>query len=398
MTATETAPGTETSTALVLIQQKDAPQFFVANGLDPIIEKIRAEVTGIVPDISTPKGRKEIASLAYKVAQSKTAVDEMGKNLTEEWKTKSNAVDAERKRWREAMDALKEEVRAPLTEWENKEKERVAGHESALVEFDKLAVFTEPHPSSAEVANRLDSLASLYDGRDWQEFAKRAELARDAALKRLESVLAASQKYEAEQAELARLRREEEERKRREHEERLKAEAAEQARKEAEEKAQKAAEEEAARVKAEQERQEQERLRIQQEADAAAAREEAAKREAAESEERARKAEEERLAAIAKAEADRIAAAEQAERDRREAEEAAAQRERDRIAAEQRQREEEAAKREADKAHRAKINNAALEALLTVLAGDNLLTAEAAAKAVVAAIAKGQIPHVKISY
>lgn len=397
MTATETAPETETSTALVLIQQKDAPQYFVANGLDPIIEKIRAEVTGIVPDISTPKGRKEIASLAYKVAQSKTAVDEMGKNLTEEWKTKSKAVDAERKRWREAMDALKEEVRAPLTEWENADKARIAAHEAALIDLDALAANLDGL-TAAELEARIAQAKEVFQHRDWQEFGQRAQSSHDQVEDKLQKKLEARRQYEAEQAELARLRREEAERQQRERDERLKAEAAEQARKDAEEKARKEAEEEAARVKAEQERQEQERLRIQQEAEAAAAREEAAKREAAEAEARAKKAEEERKAAEEKAEADRIAAAEQAERDRKEAEEAAAQRERDRIAAEQRQREEETARREADKAHRAKIDNEAMKALLTVLASDNLLTAAAAANAVVAAIAKGQIPHVKISY
>ncbi|EES5368095.1 cell envelope biogenesis protein TolA, partial [Escherichia coli] len=34
-----------------------------------------------VPDITTAKGRKEIAYLAYKVAQTKTYLDGLGKDL-----------------------------------------------------------------------------------------------------------------------------------------------------------------------------------------------------------------------------------------------------------------------------------------------------------------------------
>lgn len=399
----------QTSTALAIIESKDPAEFYVANGLDPVIEAIRKEVTGIVPDISTKKGRDEIASRAYKVAKSKTYLDELGKNLTEEWKTKSKAVDAERKRMREEMDALKEEVRAPLTEWEDKEKARIAAHEAALIDLVASAANLDGM-TAAELEARIAQAKDAHQQRDWQEFGQRAQTSHDQVQEKLQKKLEARRQYEAEQAELERLRREEAERKQREHEERIAAEAAEQARLEAEAEAKRKADEEAARVKAEQERQEQERQRIEREKQ-----EEERKR--LEAEERARKAEEDRLAAIAqaehaerdrlaaaekaeadrkaaaeKAEADRIAAAEKAERERKEAEEAAAQRERDRIAEEERQRQEEAAKREADKAHRGKINREALTAFVS--AG---LTEEHA-KLAVEAIAKGEIPHVKISY
>lgn len=69
----------------------------------------------------------------------------------------------------------------------------------------------------------------------------------------------------------------------------------------------------------------------------------------------------------------------------------------DRIEAERKAEAEAAAKREADKKHRAKINNEAIDALVTVLAGDTYL-ARTAATAIIEAIAKGTVPHVKISY
>ncbi|OJW20518.1 MAG: hypothetical protein BGO51_21990 [Rhodospirillales bacterium 69-11] len=83
---------------------------------------------------------------------------------------------------------------------------------------------------------------------------------------------------------------------------------------------------------------------------------------------------------------------EAAEKAAKEAEERAAQKERERIEAEKKAEADAAAKREADKKHRARINNEALGGL--VAAG---LT-EDQGKAVVEAIAKGQIPNVKITY
>ncbi|WP_020472384.1 coiled-coil domain-containing protein [Zavarzinella formosa] len=404
---------------LVVLEQLKPLEIFTPEGVDDILAKLTKEARSHVLDISTEAGRDHIRSLAYKIARSKTHLDDMGKDLVADAKDKIKLVDAERKRIRDSLDSLKDEIRAPLTEWENREQERVKAHEAALLGFHAAANFTGPNPPSAEVQARLDGLEALH-ARDWQEFAKRAELARDTARKQLSDALAASQKHEAEQAELERLRREDAERKQRERDEQIKAEAAAKAKAEAEAQAKAVAEAEAARVKAEadaeaarvkaeMEMAEQERQRLQRE-------KEAAEREIAEADARARKAEDDRLAAIKKAEADRKAAAVQAERDRLAAEakaaadaknaaekaarekEAAVQAERDRAEATRKAEQEATAKREADKRHRAKVNNEALEALNAVMAGDGLLSAGAAAKAVVESIAKGLIPHVKISY
>ena len=49
-------------------------------------------------DVSTPGGRQVIRSTAYKIARSKTALDEMGKGLGEDMRAKVNAINADRKR------------------------------------------------------------------------------------------------------------------------------------------------------------------------------------------------------------------------------------------------------------------------------------------------------------
>jgi colicin import membrane protein len=381
---------------LIALEKLTPMQVFNDGGIDPIIERIEQEARSTLLDISTKKGREEVKSLAYKIAQSKTALDKMGKDLVAGWKEQANRVDQERSRIWGRLEALQKEIRSPLTEWENKEKDRIAGHEMELVTLGQCATYAELNTlPSAQITGLIDKANEIH-ARDWQEFAARAGTVKEDVLARLQKKLAESSQREAQQAEIERLRREEEERKRREHEERIARAAAEQARKAAEEKARKEAEAEAARVRAEQERAEQERLRIQ--------------REKEEAEARAKKSEEDRIAAIAEAEEARIAAAAKAEADRKAAEEkarqdsiaaaeaakraaeAAAKRERDRIEAEQRAEAEATAKREADKKHRAKINNEVLAAL--VAAG----LSEDHAKVVITAVAKGDVPHVAIRY
>ena len=341
----------ESSNALAIIEEKNVARYFEPQGLDPVIEKIRAEVTSIVSDISTKTGREEIRSRAAKLARTKIALDELGKKLTEDQKRQIKAVDAERARAWDALEALQKEVRAPLTAWENKEKDRVAAHEAALAAIPESPAYGQ-HETAEELAERLTSLEQ-YPARDWEEFAERASLALFKELSRTRDLLASARKREAEQAELARLRQEEAERKQREHEERLKAEAAAKARAEAEA----VAMAEAVKI---------ERARV-------------------EAEERAEKAEAARIAAETKALADLKAAEQRAE--------AAAKAERDRIEAERKAEADATAAREADKAHRAKVNNEALNAVIAS-AG---VTPEIA-RAVISAIAKGLIPHVKIRY
>lgn len=102
--------------------------------LDEILKKIKDEALSFVPDLTTAGGRKEVASMAYKVSQSKTAIDNAGKELTAEWKKKSKAVDESRKAAREFLDNLRDQVRQPLTEWEEAEKARI---EKERIEAEK---------------------------------------------------------------------------------------------------------------------------------------------------------------------------------------------------------------------------------------------------------------------
>lgn len=219
---------------LIVIPRETALEVFTKEGsIEPYLEQIKAAVTGIVPDLSTKKGRDAIASLAYKVAKSKTYLDGEGKRLVDEYKEIPKKIDATRKKARDFLDQLKDEVRQPLTDWENAEKARVEGLKQRLSFFDTVCQGLEDMPS-CEIRARMEQVVSTEMGETWQEFASYAEQAKMGAERTLAAAFQKRQQYEAEQEELARLRREAEERAQRDREEQIRREAAEQAQREAE--------------------------------------------------------------------------------------------------------------------------------------------------------------------
>ncbi|EPM1802358.1 TPA: hypothetical protein OMI73_000535 [Klebsiella pneumoniae] len=288
---------------LVVIEKKNAMAVFTNNDqLDPLIEAIEKEARSLVPDVTTKKGRDAIASMAHKVARSKTYIDNAGKDLVAELKALPKQIDESRRVVRERLDALKDEVRRPLTEWEA-EQERIKSEEA----------MNALHAEALEMNIKFD-----------QELAAKFEADHEMALLMNDA-------FDREQADKAA----EAERQRIAHEEEIKRQAEEKAKREAAEQAQR-------------------------EIDAAAAREREAilAKERAEREQReaAERAEREKQAAV---EAERRKAQEEADRIRREAE----QREQARLAEEKRKADEQA-RREADVKHRKAVGTEIVKALL----------------------------------
>ncbi|HCO0598003.1 TPA: cell envelope biogenesis protein TolA [Escherichia coli] len=248
-------------TDLVVIEKANAMTVFQsADQIEEILQRVEREVMSFVPDITTAKGRKEIASLAYKVAQTKTYLDGLGKDLVAELKEIPKLIDANRKTVRDRLDELKSKARQPLTDYEE-EQARIKAEEEAKAAAEALAKQIE---SDHEIAILMD-----------REFDRQREEAR---------LKAEQEKREHEE----RLKREAEEKARAEAEAKAAAERAERERIEAEQRAQREAKEAAER--AEREKQaaiEAERRKAQEEAERI--------RREAEAKEQARIAEEKRI-------------------------------------------------------------------------------------------------------
>jgi hypothetical protein len=450
----------EPQTALAIIPASQLPTILAADGAKDILAALKAELDRFKPDVTTPKGKREIASKAYKVAVAKNDLIRLAGTLKEDAQKVIKGVNAEVRVVEAEMDALRAAVRKPLDDFEAMEAAREQGHRDAILAIEAFAAIPENWPSG-HIRTRLEELEqSELLTRDWQEFAAKAQDAIDTTRRTLERAYQAVAVREAEEAEAARQaaaaaeeRHQAEERERIAREERIAAEAAQRAK----EAAERAAAEQAAEA---------ERL-AQAEREAAARREREALDSAAEAEARARQAEAQReverierhrssIRAIeaqdrfarsptsaevqarhdalceitldfeefaAEAEAARSAVllrlapmyaaakeredeAIEAQRVAREAEQK--RREEQAVEAERRRREQEEAKakveadrRAANKAHRTKINREALTAIMMAMADDHTGSAEEAEKigvAIVTAIATGSVPHVRIEY
>ena len=328
---------------LVVIEKKNAMAVFTNNDqLDPLIEAIEKEARSLVPDVTTKKGRDAIASMAHKVARSKTYIDNAGKDLVAELKALPKQIDESRRVVRERLDALKDEVRRPLTEWEA-EQERIKAEEA----------MNALHAEALEMNIKFD-----------QELAAKFEADHEMALLMNDA-------FDREQAE----KKAEAERQRIAREEEIKRLAEEKAKREAAEQAQRKIDEIAARER---------------EAILAKERAEREQKEAAEKTERERIAAEQKAVADKQAaiDAERRKAQEEADRIRREAE----QREQVRLAEEKRKADE-LARREADVNHRKAIGTDIVKALQA----NTSLTRDQAIE-VLTAVKDGRIPHTGISY
>lgn len=345
---------------LMEVSADNAPEIYGKNKLAAFVAQAREAVIGEVPDLTTRKGRERIASLAAQVSRSKTAVEKPGRDYLKRIKEMPKAIEAELREYVQQMDALRDEVRAPLNEWEQAEAGRVAQHQAGI---EHLRNTNTEGADAATIKALILDLEEVSVGDDWQEFEAEAHRVKAESLAKLREVLAAREKYEAEQAELAELRRKQAEQEQKDREARIAREAAEAAQREAEQ-----------RANAERE---------------AAAKREADAKAAAERRELELKLQAEQAA---KRELEATQRAEQAERDAKAKAEQAAAAERQRIADDQATVVREAKAREADKAHKAKINRAALDSFI---AGG---MPEECAKQAVTLIAQRKITAVSIAY
>lgn len=164
---------------LIILENKTATDVFMEdNGIDGILEEIARRAREHDLDVTTEKGRKEIASVAFKIARSKTTLDNAGKQLTADWREQTSKVNASRKKATEFLDKLKDEIRKPLTEYENAEKERVAIREARIKDLDNLTNFASIDDGNTDIIEmcniQLSKINELLDF-DWQEFKSKAE-------------------------------------------------------------------------------------------------------------------------------------------------------------------------------------------------------------------------------
>ena len=146
-----TAAVTVTDDYAVVVADNEGLLEFFKNGknLENLYTIIEKKAKGLVADTSTKEGRSQIKTAARQIASVKTKVDDLGKQVVAELKALPKFIDANRKNLREKLEALQEEIRRPVTEIEERQKEieeicsrhvnlAFAGSEELKAEIEKL--------------------------------------------------------------------------------------------------------------------------------------------------------------------------------------------------------------------------------------------------------------------
>lgn len=237
---------------LIEIPKASAQEIYqTEGGLQPYIDKVRKEVSGFVGDASSDKGRKEIASMARKISKSKKYLDDTGKDILAELKAIPKKIDAERKRMRDILDDLKDEISKPLDEWKEMERCRVEGHENAIKYIKDLGKITDDYGngySSEALKGALNEASAVQVDQSCEEYIDQYQYAVSQAILMLSNAIPNVERAEAEAAELEALRKQNEAQQQQIREQQIAQQAEESARRRLEQ--QQAAEKAAAEAKA----------------------------------------------------------------------------------------------------------------------------------------------------
>lgn len=212
----------------VIVVDQERLQAFFADGkkLDEVYEHIEKMAKGLVADVTTKEGVSQIKSCARQIASAKTKIDNLGKQVVAELKELPKIIDANRRNFRERMEALQDEIRRPVTEIEEREDEidRIKAVHQQLIDAD-----------SATIKQNIESVKAIeLTAEKWKESLDKATKAVTGEINALETMLKAAEKREAEARELEELRKKQEEAERIIREQKIREDAERKAREEAE--------------------------------------------------------------------------------------------------------------------------------------------------------------------
>lgn len=333
--------GNDTMKDLALLENinsETAPKIIEQQLLDALFEKVKSETITEVTDVSTAENRKRISELAMKVSRSKTAVLNPLQAWIKDIKQYPVTVTKVVKSFEQKMNDLRDEVKKPLTDWQQAEEDRVNKHQSKIEEIKKIGETADSLITSMTISgwkDFLSELEALKIDSSFEEFQPEALEAKKVSVEKIKNRIARQQKEETQEAEMQRLRRLEKEKIERDRELEIRAHAEAKAKKESEE-------------------------------------------------------------SIALKEREHKLALERAEKEKLEADERAKQaaaNERKRIEEEQRKAQEEALRKASDVAHREDIESQTVKDLVTLVG-----MLEGHARRLVESIKKGEISNITINY
>lgn len=111
---------------LAAILENPAIVYDDPSNLELLTDYLRELKGGITYDLSTQAGRSEVTKACSVITGLKSDIEKAGLAKTKDWRERTNAVNATKRKVGDCFVAIKDDLRKPLTDWENAQKARDA--------------------------------------------------------------------------------------------------------------------------------------------------------------------------------------------------------------------------------------------------------------------------------
>lgn len=195
---------------LMPVESVNAVELYKEDGMKDVVKYIKEQVDSLDLSIETNKDRSNVASVAYKIARSKTFLDNLGKDLKAEAQAEVKSIDSVRKAMREDLEALQLEVREPLNKYEADIKAKEAEITALMITFEEFGVLVNEFNvllTSTELSERLNTINGISISEEFfGDSYLRAVSILEASRKKIDQGLEVALVREAEAKELEELR------------------------------------------------------------------------------------------------------------------------------------------------------------------------------------------------
>ena len=206
-----------TSKELVLQAKSDPSLLFRSpeNGgvrFDHFLEYVKTEASEAGSSTETAKDRAAIRSMAEKIKKTRTGIEKASKDIQADLRDRAAKVKSHTASMAERLDELRETVREPLTKFEIEEKKRKEAEQVRLRDHKDRLDYIDGLADDRIwlgkdwLQQRVHELKE-FQNRDFEEFQDSANLKIENVMAALLSGIAEIERKEAEQAELEELRR-----------------------------------------------------------------------------------------------------------------------------------------------------------------------------------------------
>ena len=209
------------------------PHQFSEESLKSKFKSAESDARSLVPDVTTEQGRKDIKDNARKVAASNKALDTPMRDYLRVIKAQPKVLEKNARESKARFDELKADILKPLEEAQSEQDEIIAWLNSAIADC------AHPHITSEVLKDFIGDINSYSVDKIWPELKKKFTVAHEAALTTATVTLERITEAEKQAARLAQLEADAAAQRQKDHDREVAEKAAEKARVDAEAKAQK---------------------------------------------------------------------------------------------------------------------------------------------------------------